>query len=495
MEVGRANADPAENLAGQRRHCGAGLRHADAWPMDDRYDLHGPCIRLREDAELIIDNAAYFRAARTALLSARRQVWLLGWQFEPQTRLRPDVDDETLGSLLKRIAAERPELSVRVLIWRAALPIALSERGMPHLALPYFRRTNVNFCLDASHPFGASEHQKLLVVDDDVAFCTGADFVSNRWDRWTHPDQDPARETSWGRATPARHSATMRLRGAAAVQLGAVARRRWERAVGEKVSAVRAGSGPSLAESSTRILRTEPPFGGVPEVREAEEHCLEAIRSAKRTIYLENQYFSSATVARALAERLAERAGPDVLLITGGRAPSLFDRLTMDPPRNMIVGWLRGQDPHGRLGIYAPETDGGAEVLVHSKMLITDDRIRVGSANLSNRSFGYDSECDVSVEGLPAGQTTDILCRLIAHFVRKPAAEVASLEAAEGGRLSKVVARLTDEARGLRPLQVDRPNFLRRVIATFHLGDPFGVDDAWQPWRRVPLPKHFQAES
>ena len=40
-----------------------------------------------------------------------------------------------------------------------------------------------------------------------------------------------------------------------------------------------------------------------------------------------------------------------------------------------------------------------AAVMVHSKVMIVDDRfLRVGSANLNNRSMGADTECDLAFE-------------------------------------------------------------------------------------------------
>ena len=37
--------------------------------------------------------------------------------------------------------------------------------------------------------------------------------------------------------------------------------------------------------------------------------------------------------------------------------------------------------------------------MVHSKVMIIDDRfLRVGSANLNNRSMGADTECDLAFE-------------------------------------------------------------------------------------------------
>jgi hypothetical protein len=52
---------------------------------------------------------------------------------------------------------------------------------------------------------------------------------------------------------------------------------------------------------------------------------------------------------------------------------------------------LREADRHGRLRAYYPEQAGLGEqcIKLHSKLMIVDDRLlRVGSANLNNRSFG-----------------------------------------------------------------------------------------------------------
>jgi phosphatidylserine/phosphatidylglycerophosphate/cardiolipin synthase-like enzyme len=58
--------------------------------------------------------------------------------------------------------------------------------------------------------------------------------------------------------------------------------------------------------------------------------------------------------------------------------------------------------------IYVPVTKGGADIYVHAKLMIVDDRIlRIGSANLNNRSLGLDSECDMVLDcALPANRAS-----------------------------------------------------------------------------------------
>ena len=55
--------------------------------------------------------------------------------------------------------------------------------------------------LDATVPFGACHHQKVLVVDDRIAFCGGGDISVDRWDTPAHLDDDPRRRMPNGRST------------------------------------------------------------------------------------------------------------------------------------------------------------------------------------------------------------------------------------------------------------------------------------------------------
>ena len=70
------------------------------------------------------------------------------------------------------------------------------------------------------------------------------------------------------------------------------------------------------------------------EIREVEALHLEAIAGARRTIYLENQYFTSPVIAQALAARLAEPDGPEVVLVsTAARRAGSTSRPWTTPAR------------------------------------------------------------------------------------------------------------------------------------------------------------------
>ena len=267
-----------------------------------------------ERAAFLLDNATYFSAAKAAMLQARRSIHLLGWAFDPLTQLEPNeqgrgpVDDQ-VGALLKKLACERPGLDVRLLVWKSALPIAASQHFFPHRARRCFHGTPVRFRLDASVPFGACHHQKVLVIDDWLAFCGGGDIGADRWDTMKHRDHDLRRTMPWGKPHAPRHEVMALLEGPAATALGELFRARWMRECGEApppVAPPAEDERPSwpahvkvdFDDIDVGIARTEPDWRGHQELRETERLHLASIASAKRLIYLENQYLDLAGIRR-----------------------------------------------------------------------------------------------------------------------------------------------------------------------------------------------------
>ena len=90
-------------------------------------------------AAFLVDTEAYFGAVFDAFHKARRSILLLGWGFDPRTRMFPDGrdgpdDPDEVGRLLVNLACSRPELDIRLLIWKSALPISASQDFFPHKA-------------------------------------------------------------------------------------------------------------------------------------------------------------------------------------------------------------------------------------------------------------------------------------------------------------------------------------------------------------------------
>ncbi|MGH7028435.1 phospholipase D-like domain-containing protein [Brevundimonas sp.] len=445
----------------------------------------------------LMENNAYFDALASALHKAEKSIVVLGWQFDPRTRLDPEspLTDRRgeIGHQLRSLVRQKPDLDIRLLIWKSPLLIAASQGFYPLRAQSWFRKRTVEFRLDKPGVLGACHHQKVIVIDDKVAFCGGGDIATDRWDTDDHLDQDPRRCQPSGLISPPRHEVMCVMDGPAARALGDLARERWFRATWERTLPEEAdgdpwpdGVEPALTDVPVGIARTEPRVRGRPEVRENEALHLESVRRAKRLIYLENQYFTSPVIAGALADRLAEPDGPEVVLISTGRSPSWFDSLTMDTARAEVLFRLEQADRYNRFFAFSPRTVEGDRIIVHAKMSVIDDRLlRIGSTNLNNRSQGLDTECDVAAE--PETQEgRDVVRRFrqrsIGHFLGVSGEDFAQAEGVMGS-VGRAVQ--TFGADRMTVLGSDLPNAVQRMVAEWQLGDPGSSADAWRPWRRL----------
>ncbi|GAY15765.1 phospholipase D-like domain-containing protein [Mycobacterium sp. shizuoka-1] len=375
----------------------------------------------------IVDGADYLAQVKAAMLGARRRVMIIGWDLD--SRMTFEAGEPTLagpnhlGLFLHWLLWRRPELSVYLLksnlrllpafdgFWFGVTPVGLINQ---------ITSRRLHLAVDGAHPTGAVHHQKIVVVDDSVAFCGGIDLTLARWDTRAHLPDNPGRRAA-GEPYGPRHEVAAAVDGAAAAALGEQARDRWQAATGEALAAVTDGQDtwpaalrPALRDVEVGIARTLPALSDRPEVREVEALNLAAIAAARDVIYLENQYLAARSLAEALAERLREPDGPEVVIVLPRSSESRLEQQSMDSARERLIRLLWEADEHGRLGVYWPAVKGGASVYVHAKVLVVDDRLlRIGSSNLNNRSLGFDSECDLALEAF-ASQRDDVH-RLILH--------------------------------------------------------------------------------
>jgi phosphatidylserine/phosphatidylglycerophosphate/cardiolipin synthase-like enzyme len=308
----------------------------------------------------------------------------------------------------------------------------------------------------------------------------------------------------WGMVHGPRHEVMALVDGPAAAALGELVRHRWSRAQKGLHPAPPLPEAPPPPEKSALwpahvaidfldievgIARTEPEWKGLPAVRESQRLHLAAIRSARKLIYLENQYFTSPIIAEAVAERLRETDGPEVVLVGTAHAPSWFDHNTMDRSRSAFLEVLVEADRHGRLHAYFPYTRRGETcIIIHSKVSIIDDKLlRAGSTNLNNRSAGFDTEVDLAVEASEPHHEAAIQRfrnRLLAHYIGCTPEQFQAAFAEQGTLAGAIEALDTGSPRRLRPAGPKPGGPVDAFIAAYHLGDPAEPGDSWRPWRR-----------
>lgn len=377
-------------------------------------------IARAERFACIIDAQDYFRYAKTAMLSARHRIMLIGWDFDTRIEFEPDgqtVDGPNeLGAFLDWLPAQRPGLDIHLLKWSVGSLTAIT-RGMAPIFLTNLRTNrHLHLEIDTRHPLRAAHHQKIVVIDDRVAFCGGIDMTVDRWDTPAHRDDEPHRTEPGGTPCGPWHDATTAVDGDAARLVGEVARARWRSATGEDLPPVPddeydpwpAQLSPTLRDVDVAVARTLPELGDQSEVREIEQLYLDVIRRARRRLYVESQYLAARSLAEAIAERLREPDGPEVVVVLPRHADGWLERKAMDGARKRLLRMLWEADQHNRFRAYYPVTSAGETIYVHAKVLVMDDvLLRVGSSNLNNRSLGLDSECDLAIEVTDADPRAD----------------------------------------------------------------------------------------
>ncbi len=451
---------------------------------------------VAERATLLIDGEEYYSALRDALLQARRQILIAGWDFDTRARLprdpaNQDPDDASapveLGPLLGYLRARTPELEIHVLRWDYHWFYGDDREWSTRERLEQY---GVHFHEHPARLVTGCVHHKVVVIDDALAFCGGIDLTHKRWDTCAHHPSD-ARRDHCGEPYKPVHDAQLCVSGPAAASLGDYVRQHWPEtakvAAPERVT-VGAPIWPSSLHTDfkqirTGIARTCPAELEPQSCREIEAFYLAAIAATKHTLYIENQYFTSERIATALAAQFRRVAKLQGLLVGLDQPETHSEYHTMGYGRARFCHTLAANGVTSRLPLVAAYCADGRAINVHSKIATFDDRwLTVGSANLNRRSMGFDLECNLVLEATTREHRERIehlRTRLLAEHLGLEIDQLAPTLRAHG------IARLPDVVGQSRRLvrvdpQQSEPN-LGPILAP--------VFDREQNWPTMTLPK------
>ena len=391
----------------------------NCWVADARADASG----------LLIDAAAYYRAFYKAAKAARRYLLLAGWRFSSDLPIVRGREAEAEGRevrflpLLNELCDQNPDLRVYVLAWDFSINYAREWEWFQRWKFERRPDDRLQFRFDDHHSTLGSHHQKFVVIDGQVGFVGGLDFCQGDWDDRTHRADNPTRcDPGDGAPHDPYHDVQGWVTGPAAGELGRYFQQRWSRATGEPLLLPPPPDeppppvGPSVFIGPAEVALSEnrpKTLDDPTDVRQIRALYRDAFAAAERLIYMENQYFSSHAVFEALAARLraADRPKLDVVLVMPKRSHTWVESVAMGGLRAPMIDDIRtiAEENGHRVGLYYPVSKGedGREtiVLVHSKLLIIDDRfLTVGSCNASNRSMGLDTELNLSWEATSPDQ-------------------------------------------------------------------------------------------
>jgi phosphatidylserine/phosphatidylglycerophosphate/cardiolipin synthase-like enzyme len=372
----------------------AKLGHAQVFepsPGGGLWAAGAPPPRAGNRLDVLIDGERAIAAILDAIRGARSHVHLAGWHVTPTFALERDgARRTTLRDALAELAERIP---VRVLVWAGPpLPVFEPKRSdVKRVQEELTRGTRIRCVLDARERTLHCHHEKLVIVDDEVAFVGGIDLTSLSGDRWDSREHPVDGRLGW-------HDVATRLRGPAVADVALHFRARWQEVAGEPLAAPRPQ--PSAGTTEVQVLRTVPD-GTYAFCRRGDFRILDAyvraLRSAQRLIYLENQFLWSTEIVDLIAAKLADPPSDElrVLLVLPARPNN-----GADTTRGQLGRLVEASGDSGRLLATTVSCHSGTRthpLYVHAKVAIVDDRwLTVGSANLNEHSLFNDTEMNVA---------------------------------------------------------------------------------------------------
>lgn len=474
------------------------------------------CRAETPEVAVLVDGAAYYRTLYQALLGARRSILIAAWQFDPHIELIPDAPAEaleypvSLWELLNELCVQRPELEVQVLAWDYSLVYALERTWFSLAQARFSAHQRLHFRWRAHPDPRGSHHQKVVVVDGSVAFLGGLDLGNERWDTRAHDPENPVRIRDSGRARRPFHDVQVAVQGPSAKKLEELFSEAWQASEGHdrplaSDTRVTAEAGEAcfdltalssddvilLGPGEVDIVRTLPAGESEPGVHETRASYARMIQEAERLIYIETQYFTSSAISRALIERMSKRdaASLQIVLVMPDGADSVKEELVLGACQRQVLSSLfeSAREFGHEIRLVHSEVEVAQQRLstyIHSKLMIVDDRsFIVGSANLTNRSMGLDTELGLSLRATQNPRLQERLAFLRASLLAEHAGGVPLDEFVPiDGLVSAIDARCNDPTSRLTLGVVGPPDRADPLVLA--LFDPATVFDH-QHWDRV----------
>lgn len=373
----------------------------------------------------LIDCANYYLALHEAILKAKHSIFIVGWDIDSRIRLLRGEDEEqsdapsVVSDLLAWKAKQNPDIHIYLLRWDSSVAFFAQREMWAKEVWDEKTPDNVRTELDDTIPMGGSQHQKIIVIDDEVVFSGGMDISTNRWDTRDHPVQSSKREGPDGAYSPL-HDVQIVSAGPVVKHFSELVRWRWLRVAEENPVAIRESAknhiddplpaswpksySPWFKKVDCALARTIPFMDDVEPVQEVRHMLLDLISQAEQVIYIENQFTSRQEIAKALNLRLKQKPDLNVIIVSSYEPKGKFECEAFWAGRIAFKKILEeGISEHRIVMSYSSITDEygrHASKRIHSKVMTIDDKyLVIGSSNISNRSMSLDTEIDMVLHG------------------------------------------------------------------------------------------------
>lgn len=368
----------------------------------------------------LIDCANYYKALHSSIVKAKHSIFIVGWDIDSRIRLLHGEDEaqseapSVISELLAWKAEKNPDLRVYLLRWDSSLAFFSLREMWAQEVWQEKTPDNVETMLDDTIPMGGSQHQKVVIIDDELVFSGGMDVSVNRWDTRDHPVVSEDRNGPNGEYGPL-HDVHAVYAGPVVKEFAELARWRWLRVSESNPIDIREDARISLDDGlpeawpdayepwfenvDCALARTIPFMDEVEPVQEVRNMLLDLINQAERLIYIENQFTSRQEIAHALNQRLKICPDLNVIIVSSYEPKGRFECEAFWASRiEFKKTLLKDVDPDRVIMTYSSiidEMGRTAYKRIHSKVTTIDEKyLVIGSSNLSNRSMALDTEID-----------------------------------------------------------------------------------------------------
>jgi phosphatidylserine/phosphatidylglycerophosphate/cardiolipin synthase-like enzyme len=395
--------------------------------------------------EVLVDGADALARLAEELEGARSHVHIAGWFVSPDFALTRGAERRNLRELLAGLAEDLP---VRVLVWAGSpLPLFHPDRkDVEQARRALVAGTRIELATDSKERPMHCHHEKIVVIDDRVAFVGGIDLTTYNGDRFDTSKHEARDGVGW-------HDALSVLEGPVVADVAEHFRCRWNEVTGARLPPPEPT--PSAGDVDVQLVRTVPErvYDFVPkgDFRILESYT-RALRSAERLVYLENQFLWSSEIAEILQRKLAQPPTDAFRLVVVLPADPNDGR---GDTRGQLADLIECDGGAGRLlacTVSALGAQGPKPVYVHAKIGIVDDRwLTVGSANLNEHSLFNDTEVNVVTCDADLARRTRL--RLWSEHLERSVADVSADPTRVVDELWKPIAAEQDRRRraGLPP--------------------------------------------
>jgi phosphatidylserine/phosphatidylglycerophosphate/cardiolipin synthase-like enzyme len=229
-------------------------------------------------------------------------------------------------------------------------------------------------------------HEKVVLVDDRVAYVGGVDLTSLGGNRLDSSMHEARGSIGW-------HDSALRLEGPIVADVAEHFRLRW-------VGHLPDPRDPEPVDGlDAQLVRTVPEnvYEGLPRGEfTILESYVRALRGAERFVYLESQFLWSPELITILAHKLRDPPHPDFRVVALLPANPNNGKDDTRGQLGVLVEAAKQGGGEGRFLACTLFQPGGTSVYVHAKVGIVDDAwMTVGSANLNEHSLFNDTELNV----------------------------------------------------------------------------------------------------